>query len=53
MRTVGCLSHVAAIIYFFAYGKYLDKIPNPSEDLSSIFKLGDFEKLIKVNLKKI
>ena len=48
MRTVGCCSHVAAIIYYFAYGK----IPNPSEDLPSIFKLGDLVKSNKSKSKK-
>jgi hypothetical protein len=28
MRTFGCCSHVASIIYFLSQGKYLEHIPN-------------------------
>ena len=50
LRTVG-YAHMR--IYYFAYGKYLDKISNPSEDLPSIFQLGDLEKSNKSKPKKI
>jgi hypothetical protein len=37
-RTVGCCSHIAAIIWYFACGKYLSNITNPgSRLLESIF----------------
>ncbi len=37
-RTVGCCSHIAAIIWYFACGKYQSKIPMPGVDLwTSIF----------------
>ena len=42
MRTVGCCSHVASIIYFLSHGKYLINIPNPSSKLSSIFPLSNY-----------
>ncbi len=41
MRTVGCCSHVASIIFFLSYGKYLDHIPSPSSKLKSIFPISD------------
>jgi hypothetical protein len=41
MRTVGCCSHTAAIIYYFSHGKYLDSIPNPSSRLTTIFPIND------------
>ena len=37
MRTVGCCSHIASIIYYFAHGIYLNSIPNPGEHLLTIF----------------
>ncbi len=43
MRTVGCCSHVASIIYFLSFGKYLDHIPNPSSELTSIFPISNFK----------
>lgn len=36
-RTVGCCSHVAAVIYYLAHGRYLSKIIRPSEILSKLF----------------
>ncbi len=59
MRTVGCCSHVASIIYFLSYGKYLDHIPNPSSKLTSIFPISNHKicsknksKAIKIEKKK-
>ena len=40
-RTVGCCCYVASIIYYFAHGIYLKKLPNPSENLLSIFPVPD------------
>ncbi|CAH2104791.1 unnamed protein product [Euphydryas editha] len=37
-RTVGCCSHLAAVIYYLSYGRYLTKIPRPAEQLSQLFK---------------
>lgn len=36
-RTVGCCSHVAAIIYYLSHAGYLSKIVKPAEILNSIF----------------
>ena len=30
-RTMGCCSHVAAIIYYLSYGRYLSKTLRPAE----------------------
>lgn len=38
LRTVGCCSHVAAVIYYLSYGRFLSRIPRPSEKLSMLFK---------------
>lgn len=37
-RTVGCCSHIAAIVYYLSYPRYLSKIVKPAEILSDIFK---------------
>ncbi|XP_066595448.1 uncharacterized protein [Prorops nasuta] len=37
LRTVGCCSHIAAIIYYLAYGRYLSNIPRPAEVLNDLF----------------
>lgn len=29
-RTVGCCSHITAIVYYLSYGRYQEKQPNPS-----------------------
>ena len=59
MRTVGCCSHIASIIYYFAHGKYLEFIPNPAADLFSLFPYREKEssernkeKIKKSKLKK-
>lgn len=36
-RTVGCCSHVAAIIYYISHARYLSRIVRPAEILSNIF----------------
>ena len=40
-RTVGCCSHVAAIIYYLSHGRYKSKIVNPSETLTHLFDVTD------------
>lgn len=37
LRTIGCCSHVAAIVYYLSYGRYLTKILRPAETLSKLF----------------
>ncbi|XP_044586031.1 uncharacterized protein LOC123266063 [Cotesia glomerata] len=36
-RTVGCCSHIAAIIYYLSHARYLAKIVKPAEILSRLF----------------
>ena len=62
MRTVGCCSHIACIIYYFAHGQSLNKIPQLGSKLVSIFSVSEIkidsdsdcysgERLIKTNNK--
>ncbi|KAI4482004.1 hypothetical protein M0804_009023 [Polistes exclamans] len=37
LRTIGCCSHVAAIIFYLARARYLARIPRPAEILNSLF----------------
>ena len=37
LRTVGCCSHVAAIIFYLSHGRYLAKIPRPAAILNTLF----------------
>nr|XP_034192559.1 uncharacterized protein LOC117609911 [Osmia lignaria] len=37
-RTIGCCSHVAAIIYYLSYARYQARIVRPAELLSTIFR---------------
>lgn len=37
-RTVGCCSHVAAVIYYLSHARYLARIPRPAQTLSGLFK---------------
>lgn len=37
LRTNACCSHVAAIIFYLTYGRYLAKIPRPAAILDSLF----------------
>ena len=39
-KTVGCCSHIAAVIYYLSHSRYLSRIINPAEVLN---KLSDFE----------
>ncbi|KAL1488652.1 hypothetical protein ABEB36_014452 [Hypothenemus hampei] len=41
-RTVGCCSHVAAIIYYLSHARYLSRIINPAEILIKMFKTTGF-----------
>lgn len=36
-RTVGCCSHIAAIVYYLSHARYLSRIPKPAKILSDIF----------------
>jgi len=48
-RTVGCCSHIAAIIYYLSYARYLSKIFKPAEILSNIFKKDNSIPVIESN----
>ena len=48
-RTVGCCSHVAAIIYYLSHGRFKSKIVKPSEILTNIFDGTDTTAVIGVN----
>jgi hypothetical protein len=52
MRTVGCCSHVASIIYFLSHGKYLEHIPNRNSKLTSIFLLAIIKSVSKRKKKQ-
>ena len=44
IRTCGCCSHIASIIYYFSYGKYLDTpIPNPGKTLNNFLIIPTLE----------
>lgn len=46
-RTVGCCSHVAAIIYYLAHARYLSKIYKPAEILSEMFQQNNIISVIE------
>lgn len=41
LRTVGCCSHVASLIYHLSYGRYLSRIFRPAEVLTNLFDLNN------------
>lgn len=47
LRTVGCCCHVAAVIYYLSYGRYLSKILRPAEILTNIFTVKDIVTVIQ------
>ena len=46
-RTVGCCSHIAAIIYYLSHAKYLSKIVRPAEILSKLFTQNNINPVIE------
>ena len=38
LRTVGCCSHVAALMYHLSHGRYLSDVIRPAEILTNLFK---------------
>lgn len=46
LRTVGCCSHTAAIIYFLSNARYLSKIIRPAEILTKLFEVERVEPVI-------
>jgi len=45
-RTVGCCSHVAAVVYFLSHARYLSKIVRPAEILSKLFTRDQYAPVI-------
>lgn len=39
LRTVGCCSHVASLIYHLSYGRYLSRVIRPAQMLTNIFDI--------------
>lgn len=46
LRTVGCCSHVAAIIYYLSHARYLSKIIRPAEILTKLFNVEEVHPVI-------
>lgn len=46
LRTIGCCSHVAAIIYYLSHARYLSHIIRPSEILTKLFDVEEFDPVI-------
>ena len=46
-RTVGCCSHIAAIVYYLPHARYLSRIFRPAEILSDVFKKSDYVPVIE------
>ena len=46
-RTVGCCSHIAAIVYYLSHARYLSRIFRPAEILSDVFKKIDYVPVIE------
>lgn len=47
LRTIGCCSHVASIIYYLSHARYLAKIVRPAEILTNIFTSEDIDPVIE------
>lgn len=45
LRTVGCCSHIVAIIYYFAHVRYLARVVKPARMLTNLFNNDDCEPL--------
>ena len=45
-RTIGCCSHVAAVIYYMSHARYLAKIIRPAESLSTLFQYNEMNPVI-------
>lgn len=49
IRTIGCCSHVASIVYYLSHARFLSKILRPSEVLSKIFSTDNTVVVINEN----
>ncbi|XP_011251810.2 uncharacterized protein LOC105248620 [Camponotus floridanus] len=46
-RSVGCCSHIAAVVYYLSHARYLSKIFKPAEILSEVFKKNNYIPVIE------
>ncbi|KAL6419499.1 hypothetical protein ACFW04_014694 [Cataglyphis niger] len=51
-RSVGCCSHIAAIVYYLSHARYLSKIFKPMDILSKIFKKNNYILVIESDSNK-
>ncbi|EZA55469.1 hypothetical protein X777_04750 [Ooceraea biroi] len=51
-RTVGSCSHIAAVVYYLSYARYLSKIFKPVEILSEVFKKNNYIPVIESDSDK-
>ncbi|XP_058804597.1 uncharacterized protein LOC131674731 [Phymastichus coffea] len=47
MRTIGCCSHVAAVVYYLSHARYLSRILRPAEHLTKIFERNEVVPVIE------
>ncbi|XP_015125200.1 uncharacterized protein LOC107046987 [Diachasma alloeum] len=45
-RTIGCCSHIAAVIYYLSHARYLSKIIKPAEILTRLFDVEEVNAVI-------
>ena len=46
-RTVGCCSHIAAVVFYLSFARYLSKILKPAEVLSDVLKKSNYIPVIE------
>lgn len=46
-RTIGCCSHIAVVIYYLSYGRYLSKSIRPAEVLTKLFHFEEVQPVIE------
>lgn len=39
LRTIGSCSHIAALVYYLSYGRYLSQMIRPAEILTNMFAI--------------
>lgn len=49
LRTVGSCSHIAAIVYYLSYGRYMAKLIKPAQILSQLFSKDNLIPVIEEN----
>lgn len=51
-RTVVCCTHIAVVIYYLSYTRYLTKIPRLAQTLNALFKTDEITTIIEENSDK-